>query len=122
MATITKEEFDAAYNKYPPSGLLKFVYTHYNVRLRRRPRPIGTWTAVIAWIVSTVGLIVFNEIGMREVAEIFVYGYIPFASLIIALPAFLLNKARVKKIVKELGITPDHYNNLVDLYYPDGMS
>ena len=122
MATITKEEFDAAYNKYPPSGFLKFVYTHYNVKLMRKPKPIGTWTAVIAWIISTIGLIVFDQLEMKEVANAFVWGYIPFASLIIAFPAFKLNQRRTKKIAKELGISLDHYNNLVDLYYPDGIS
>jgi len=114
---ITKEQFDAAYAKHPETKFLKFMYTYYNVKLKRKPAPIGTWTAVIAWIIATIGLIVFDQLGMKEVATAFLWVYIPFGTLIFTLPAFLMNKSRTKKIAKELGVTFDQYNYLVDKYY-----
>lgn len=117
---VSKEKFDAVYNKYAPSKFLKFVYTHYNVKLKRKPTPIGTLLAVIGWVVGTIGIIVFDQLGMKEVALKFLWAYLPFASLIISLPAHLLNQRRIKKIAKELGITLEKYNQLVDLYYPKG--
>ena len=114
--SITREEFWTAYNAHPETKFLKFMYTHYNVKLKRTPKPIGTWTAVISWIVATIGMILFNELGMRDIAMIFVWFYIPFGTLIFALPAFLMNKARIKKIIKILDVTPDQYNYLVNLY------
>ena len=117
---ITKEQFDAVYNKYKPSAFLKFVYTHYNVKLKRKPRPIGTWAAVIGWFIGTAGIIVFNELDMHDVAMKFLWAFVPFGSLIISLPAFLLNQRRTKKIAKELGVSLDEYNRLVDKFYPNG--
>jgi hypothetical protein len=117
---VSKEKFDAVYNKYAPSKFLKFVYTHYNVNLKRKPTPVGTLLAVIGWVVGTLGLIVFDQLGMKEVSLKFLWAYLPFASLIISLPAFLLSQKRIKKIAKELGITLEKYNQLVALYYPKG--
>ena len=120
---ITKEQFDAAYNKYGPSKFLKFVYTYYNVKMKRPGKPLawGTIVAVIAFFIATIGMIVFDQLGMKPVAIGFVWGYIPFGALLISLPAFLLNKARIKKIIKILGVTPIEYNKLVDRFYPDGL-
>jgi len=117
---ITKEQFDEVYNKYKAGKFLKFAYTHYNVKLKRKPTPIGTWAAVIGWTIGTIGMIVFDQLGMKEIAKDFLWAYIPFAALIIALPAHLMNQARTKKIAKKLGISLDQYNNLVDRYYPEG--
>ena len=114
---VTKEQFDAAYNKYGPSKFLKFIYTHYNVKLKRKPTPIGTLLAVIGWVIGTIGIIVFDQLEMKEVALKFLWAYVPFASLIIALPAFLMNQARTKRIARELGVSLDEYNRLVDRYY-----
>lgn len=113
---ITREQFLAVYNKYPETKFLKFAYTHYNVKLRRKPRPIGTWAAVIGWIIGTLGIIVFDQLGMKEVALKFLWAYVPFAMLIISLPAHFLNNRRIKKIAKELGVSLDQYNRLVDKY------
>lgn len=116
---ITKEQFDAAYAKYGPSKFLRFIYTHYNVKLKRKPTPIGTLLAVIGWVIGTIGLIVFDQLEMKEIALIFLWAYVPFAALIISLPAFLMNHARIKKIAKELGVTLQEYNDLADKYYDD---
>lgn len=118
---ITKEQFDAVYNKYKPSKFLKFAYTHYNVKLKRKPTPIGTLMAVIGWCIGTAGIIVFDQLGMKDVALKFLWAYIPFAALIIALPAHLMNQSRTRKIAKKLGISLDTYNDLVDKFYPNGM-
>lgn len=117
---VTKEQFDAVYNKYSPSKFLRFVYTHYNVKLKRKPTPIGTLLAVIGWGIGTLGIIVFDQLGMKEVAKGFLWAFVPFGALVISLPAFLLNQRRTKKIAKELGVSLDVYNNLVDKFYPEG--
>ena len=116
---ITKEQFDAAYTKYGPTKFLKFIYTHYNVKLKRKPTPIGTLLAVIGWIIGTIGIIVFDQLEMKEMAKNFLWAYIPFVSLIISLPAFLMHQARIRKIAKELGVTLQEYNNWADLYCDD---
>jgi len=117
---ITKEQFDEVYNKYKAGKFLKFAYTHYNVKLRRKPTPIGTLLAVIGWTIGTIGIIVFDQLGMKDIALKFLWAYVPFAALIIALPAHIMNQARIKKIAQKLGISLDQYNNLVDRYYPEG--
>lgn len=115
---VSKEKFDAVYSKYAPSKFLKFVYTYYNLKLKKKPTPIGTLLAVIGWIIGTLGIIIFDQLGMKEIAKGFVWAFAPFAALLITLPAFLLNNRRIKKIAKELGITLEKYNQLVSLYYP----
>ena len=72
--------------------------------------------AVIGWTIGTIGIVVFDQLEMREIAMKFLWAYVPFASLIISLPAFLMHQARIKKIAKELGISLQEYNNLADLY------
>jgi len=115
---ITKEQFDEVYNKYKAGKFLKFAYTHYNVKLKRKPTPIGTWAAVIGWTIGTIGMIVFDQLGMKEIAKDFLWAYIPFAALIIALPAHLMNNSRIKKIAKKLGVSLDEFNRLSDKFYP----
>lgn len=115
---VSKEKFDAVYSKYAPSKFVNFVYTHYNVNLNKKPTPIGTLLAVIGWVVGTLGLVVFDQLGMKEVAKAFLWAYLPFAALLISLPAFILNQRRIKKIAKELGVSLERYNQLVALYYP----
>lgn len=115
---ITKEEFDKVYNRYKPGAFLRFAYTHYNVKMKRTPKPIGTWAGVIGWIIGTIGLIVFDQLGMKDIAMKFLWAYVPFAAFIISLPAFLLNQSRTKKIARKLGVSLDEYNKLVDKFYP----
>lgn len=117
MSEITREQFETVCRKHIPSGFLKFVYLHYNVKLMRTPRPIGTWLGVIGWSAGTIGLILFNELGMRDVALKFIWLYIPFFAFLVTLPAFFMARARIKRIVKELGLTITEYNNLVEKLY-----
>ena len=114
---ITKEQLDAIYNKHPETKFISFMYTYYNLNMKSKPTPIGTWVAVISWIIATVGLIVFDQLGMKEVANSFLWIYIPFGAFIFVLPAFLLNMKRTKRIAKELGITTEEYNYLITKYY-----
>lgn len=114
---ITKKQFDEAYNNHPETRFLKFMYTYYNINLKRKPTPIGTWAAVISWIIATIGLVLFDLLGMHKVAHVFLWIYIPFGFLIFGLFAFLLNKRRIKKIRKELGITIEQYDYLFNKYY-----
>jgi len=114
---ISKKEFDQAYNTYPETKFIKWVYKFYNFNLKEKPKPIGTWLAIIFWCLATLGLVVFTEIGMAKFARVFLWLYIPFGSLIITLPTFLLNKKRIKKIVKLLGINTEEYNYLVNKFY-----
>lgn len=113
---ITKKEFYQAYNTYPETNFIKWVYKYYNFNLKKKPVPVGTWIAIISWCCATLGLIVFTEIGMIKVANAFLWCYIPFGSLIISFPAFLLNKKRTKKIAKLLKINTEEYNYLVNKF------
>jgi len=116
---ITKEQFDEVYNKYGPGKFLKFVYTYYNVKLKGKPAPLGTWAAVIGWVIGTIGIIVFDQLEMKDIAIKFLWAWLPFGALIISFPAFWLNQFRIKKIAKKLGISLDQYNKLVEKYYPE---
>ena len=119
MEKITKEQFNTAYDKYKPSKFLKFIYTYYNVKIRRPDKPIawGTLLGVIGWIVGTIGYIIFDLAGMNEIAKEFLWAYVPFAAFFISFPAHFLNIIRIKKIAKKLGISIEQYNKLADRFY-----
>ena len=120
---VTKEQFDAAYNKYGPGKFLKFVYTYYNVKMKRPGKPLawGTIAAVIGFCIGTIGIIVFDQLDLKPIAMKFLWAYAPFVALLISFPAFWMNQFRIKRIAKKLGVSLDQYNNLVDRFYPSGL-
>jgi len=61
-------------------------------------------------------MIVSSELHLVLMGRIFLYVMLGFFTLAITLPAFIINNYRVKKIMKELGITAVQYNGYVKMF------
>jgi hypothetical protein len=117
--TITKEQFDAAYNKHLPSGWIKFAYKYFSTSTEQKNMELKNGLAYFLGGLFLVGFLgtIFN--ANKIFIKIFVGLYaIMLSTLVLYLfSAVILNNLRIGKIKKELGITSDEYNSLISIYY-----
>jgi hypothetical protein len=117
--TITKKQFDAAYNKYLPSGWIKFAYKYFSTTTEMKDMNVKNIVTYTLGGLFLLGLIASILKLANNIVGIFV---IPYSILLAILVLYLfsaafLNKWRTNKIIKELDITKDEYNALVSKYY-----
>jgi hypothetical protein len=108
--------FIESYASHPANMFTKLVYRLFNVNLFKKPYPIGSIILVLCWLIGTIGMIISNQLGLKQLAFIFACILSAFFLFIITLPAYIMNKLRIRKIIKELGITPYIYNYLAEKY------
>jgi hypothetical protein len=117
--TITKEQFDAAYNKHLPSGWVKFAYKYFSTSTEQKNMSLKNGLAYFLGGLFLVGFLgtIFNV--NKVFIKIFVGLYAIMLSVLVLylFSAVILNKIRIGKIKKELGITSDEYNSLISIYY-----
>lgn len=119
ITKITKEQFDAAYNKHLPSNWIKFAYKYFSQQTEIKDMSLKNGVAYILG-----GLFVFGLLGtMFNVSTALIKAaFIPYTVILVALvlylfSALILNNIRIGKIKKELGINSDEYDALVAKYY-----
>ena len=117
--TITKEQFDAAYNKHLPSGWIKFAYKYFSTSTEQKNMSLKNGLAYFLGGLFLVGFLgtIFN--ANKNFLKFFIGAYaIMLSALVLYLfSAVILNKIRIGKIKKELGINSDEYNALISKYY-----
>jgi len=117
---ITIEQFEAAYNKYPASGWIKFAFKYFSQETEMSKMMVRNNISIFL-----IGLFIFGFFGTvfevnRKIVEIIT---ILYSILLILLTAYLfsavfLNDFRITNVRKELGITKIEYNKLIEkLYY-----
>ena len=116
---ITKRQFDAAYNKYPPSRWIKFVFRYFSKETEKKDLALSNTLTYTMGALFAVGFFstVFNA---PEV--IIKWATLPLCAILVLIgitmfSGFFLNNRRIKKIAKELGVTKWEYNYLADKYY-----
>lgn len=121
MKGITKKKFTTAYLKNQPSAYTLFIYGFYSTNLRNKnPRPWGSYTAIFGFLVGTVGMVVFDQIGCKGIADKFVLLYSLFVLWgLLTLPAYILNQIRIGRVCGELGINKNEYKMYYDYYIKD---
>jgi sulfite exporter TauE/SafE len=119
MKEITKEEFDKAYNKYSPNGWIKFAYKYFSQSTTEKDIKLSKTISYILIGLFLVGFIgtILNVSKLIIGIATYVFGIV-LASLVLYLfSAVILNNIRLNKIRKELGVTKEEYENLVDKFY-----
>ena len=120
ISTITKEEFDLAYNKFPPNAWIKFAYKYFStttVKTNFGVKKSVSWVLGILFLLGFLGTV----IGLPHkliAAVIFPYGGILVALAALIGGAAIMNNLRIKKIRKVLGIDQWQYEALVGMFYP----
>jgi hypothetical protein len=117
--TITKEQFDAAYNKHLPSGWIKFAYKYFSTSTEQKNMSLKNGLAYFLGGLFLVGFLgtIFN--ANKNFLKFFIGAYaIMLSALVLYLfSAVLLNNYRIGLIKKELGINSDEYDALLAKYY-----
>lgn len=116
---ITKEEFLAAYDKFPPNAWTKTAFRYFSTNTKSEDlwlKRIVQYTllslflggfigTIFGWNYVLVGIFTLLFGGILVLLSIFMFG------------AFIMNNLRIKKIRKELGgISKTEYDSLVNLY------
>jgi len=116
---ITKKQYDTAYNKYPPSRWIKFVFRYFSKETERKDLVLSN-----TLVYTLGGLFVIGFFGtVLNAPEVIIkWATIPYGIILTLIgltmfSGFFLNNRRIKKIAKELGVTKWEYNYLADKYY-----
>lgn len=116
---ITLEEFMDAYNTYPPNGWIRFAYKYFSRSTERKnmkPSRFISFTLLGLLLVGLLGT-AFNL--PHALIGIVTYAYVIGLGVLVLylLSAVLMNKGRLKKIAKKLGVNMQEYNWLSDKYF-----
>jgi hypothetical protein len=116
---ITKEQFWAAYNKFPPNGWTKFIFKYFS----KETKPEDKWLKkIFVGVELTLFLIGFLATAFNFPRIVIGISTITFSILLAILvlggfTAVFMNNFRIGKIRKELGgISKEEYNRLVEMY------
>jgi len=116
---ISKEQFDAAYNKYPPNKWIKFAFKYFSTNTEKKDfgaKNTVLYVLLFFFIIGFFGTIFGLPVKIIGIATV-AYTIILSVLVLYLFSAVILNNIRVNKIRKVLGITKEEYNNLVDIYY-----
>jgi len=116
---ITKEQFDAAYNKHLPNGWIKFAYKYFSQQIEMKDMILKKDLAIIIGGLLFIGFIctVINILKIFVAVITIAYSAILSALVLYLFSAVILNNLRINKIKKELGINSNEYDALVAKYY-----
>ncbi len=118
MDKITKEQFDIAYNNHLPSGWVKFAFKHFSKETGKQNKGLSKTITTLFLILFAIGFIsvAFNLPESIVKYSTFIYCFIlPLIVAYLSIAA-IANNIRIKKIIKELGVSEDEYNSLVAMY------
>ena len=117
--TITKEQFDAAYNKHLPSDWIKFAYKYFSTSTEQKNMDLKNSLTYFLGGLFLIGFLgtVFN--ANKNFLKFFIGLYASMLSVLVLylFSAVILNNLRIEKIKKELEINSDEYDALVSKYY-----
>ncbi len=121
---ITKKKFDQIYNKYQPNWWTRMAFKYFSKSTEKKNmKPANTITGILltCFAVGMLGTILGWS---RAIVGTVTIAYsILLAVLVLSLfAAVFMNNARLKKVAKDLEISIHDYNDLVDKFYPEGVS
>jgi hypothetical protein len=116
---ITKEQFDAAYNKHLPSGWIKFAFKYFSKSTEQKNMSVKNGVAYVLGGLFVLGLLgtILNVSPVLIEAVIIPYSVLLATLVLYLFSAVFLNNFRIRKIRKELGVNSDEYDALLAKYY-----
>jgi len=117
--TITKEQFDAAYNKFPANGWTKFIFKYFSKSTEQKNLVVSS---TLAWILGGLFAAGFIETVLNLSHTLILVSVLLYAGILVVLAigmfgALIMNNLRINKIAKTLGVTIEDYNSLVSKFY-----
>jgi magnesium-transporting ATPase (P-type) len=117
--TITKEQFWAAYNKFPPNIWTKFIFKYFSKQTKKEDKwleNIFIGVEIVLFLIGMLGAILkWNELAI--VVPTIIFGILLAVLVLGGFVAVFMNNFRINKIRKELGgISIEEYNRLAEMY------
>lgn len=116
---VSKQEFEEAYNKFPPRKIEIFYFKYFSTQTLQENKWLGWIVALILFIPLLIGFIM--TVCNSPIELIKIPGLIQAGMLVLfAIPwisIWYVHKFRIKKIRKSLGISKAEYQELVNKYY-----
>jgi hypothetical protein len=116
---ITKEQFEAAHNKYSPSKIESFYFKYFSTSTLQVNNWLTWLVAGILFIPLLLGFIFTILNKPNDVIKIpgLIYAVLLTLFGIPWICVWFAHINRIRKIRKELDVTKEEYEKLVDLYY-----
>ena len=118
MIDITKEQFDSANNNHKPNNWIKFAFRYFSNSTIEKDLSIKNnvvYFLLGIFLVAFLGTIFNIPISIISVATA-VFSIVLTLLVLYLFSAVILNKIRINKIRKELGIDKDTYNALLRIF------
>jgi len=117
---MTKELFLSVCNKYPPNWWTKFAYKYFSKETKVEDlwlRRIFVGILLGLFGVGFIATVISNGQARKWIALPTIVYAIILAVLVLSLfVAAMMNKWRIKKIIKELGVSVKDYHMFVNMY------
>jgi len=116
---ITKEQLDIVINKYPPSNYIKFAFDYFSktpVNEKFTIKIIINYILILLFLVGFLGTI-FNISQKIILISTLLFSIVLVLFALYLYSVIVLNNIRINKICKELNISHDQYNELIEKYY-----
>ena len=120
IKTITKEEFDNAYNQHLPNKFVKFIYKYFSKDTEKKDAALNN---VISYGLLALFFLGFAGAVLELPRTYMLMTTVPYCIILVVLVLSLfvgikMNNFRLKKVYTKLDITINQYNVLADQYYP----
>jgi len=117
--TITKEQFEVAYNRHLPSKWVSFAFKYFSKETVKKDMAL---TNILTFLLLGLFGVGFISVALGLSKVIIAASTIGYTSLLALFVLYLfsaveLNNKRITKICKELDITKFQYNELVKEFY-----
>lgn len=116
---ITKKQFDTAYNKYLPSGWVRFAFKYFSKETEKKDmalRNYFTFVLIGLFLLGFFGTVFNAPLPLIKWITI-VYSILLVILVLYLFSAVFLNNFRLKKVMKLLGVNKEQYNYLVNKFY-----
>lgn len=119
--SITRAEFDAAYNQHLPNWWTRMAYKYFSKSTEKKDMKPGR---VVFGFLLTTFLIGFFATVLhlpRPIIAIVTWAYMGVLTVLVLslFAAVFMNNGRLKRVMKILGVNKMEYNQLVDRFYPE---
>lgn len=116
---ISYKEFWTAYNNHLPSKLEEFYFKYFSTNTEPEDKWL-TWVVFgiffIPFIIGMIGTMANASRDLIQTATlVFACLLVPFA--LVWIYVWIAHNLRIRRIRKELGVSRQEYNRLVNLYY-----
>jgi hypothetical protein len=119
ISKITKEEFDAVYNKYPANRWTKVAFRYFSTNTLPQDMFVKNtmkYTLIGLFLIGLIGTILSLPRLLIVIATLTFTGILVLLGILM-FSAFIMNNSRINKIRKELGLTRVEYDICSNQFY-----